>query len=326
MFKIFEKIISNSIKEQRFENQKNIQLKPGIKVYAKVIKTNGDKALLDLKGLKILAVSNRELKAGEIVKLEVLKVRENEIFVKLAESETMADTQPEVKEIDIKKLLLSLSIEEKIFLKNHEIDDILKKYKSLAEKTNDTSLLKALLVAEKLERTNPDIISSLKAYYDGEIRREKLKVDDKLSENLKRELDKIISGREASDRGMNILNKLNGDLALLSFLFAIENLLKPLSMSIKKYKKKEIENRKIYDLIIKTEFNRLGMVETHILIKETKVFLHFYFEKIINRDKFIKNMEKYRDKFKIKGFVIEDISLSTKLHEEHKVGNINIRG
>ena len=86
MFKIFERIITNSIKEQRFENQKNIKLEPGIKVYAKVVKINGEKALLDLKGVKILAVSNRELKPGEIVKLEVLKVKENEIYVKLADS------------------------------------------------------------------------------------------------------------------------------------------------------------------------------------------------------------------------------------------------
>lgn len=326
MFKLFEKIISNSIKEQRFENQKNIQLKPGIKIYAKVIKTNGDKALLDLKGLKILAVSNRELKTGEIVKLEVLKVKENEIFVKLAENGGKAEKPKELVEADIKKLLLSISIEEKIYLKNHEIEDILKKYKKLAEKPNDTSLLKALLVAEKLERTNPDIISSLKAYYDGEIKRDKVKLNEKLSENLKKEIEKIVSGREASDRGMNILNKLNGELALLSFLFAIETLLNPLSMSIKSYKKQEENRKKIYDIILKTEFARLGMVETHIFIKETKIYLHFYFEKMINRGQFFKKIEKYKENFNLKGFMIEDITVSTKLREEHKAGNINIRG
>lgn len=193
---MFQNMAMKNMENSLLKSGENKEIKSGTIIYAKVIKAEGGMYLLNLKGEKILAKSERPLKEGELVRLKVDRVNSNnELIVKIYDEEAKkaeGSTQVTKATVDliplIKKEVLKYSIEEKIFLNNKELDEIvlgLEHYKEKGKEIEE-SLIKTLLFVKKHNIKDEETFNGLRKYYAEKIERE-LTIDN-LEKQLKEEV------------------------------------------------------------------------------------------------------------------------------------------
>lgn len=331
MLKFFSELGSKKVEEMKLKSNEGKELKPGTKVYAKVLKSNGNKYLLNLNGYSILAKSEKELKEGQLVKLKIEKVTDkNELIVKVADENKKPQAfTPVAKEADellkIKREILKLSIEEKIYLNNTEVEELvegLDKFRKRGKSVTE-DLIKALIVMKKVDNHDEDVFIGLRKYYAGETDKN-INIKTVLKD-LKKEIEKLEKNKDILSKGVNTVNKINDKQGFLALLLGIKEFDHPVSIQIKKEGKNREFSKDNLNLTIKLELEKLGKLDVLVNIWKRRLNLNFMFYGEVDKRRFVdlKSLEKNIEKL---GYIVEEIHIGRKAEEKiGDIGNINYR-
>lgn len=332
MLKFFSDLGNKKIEEMKLKSNEGKKLKPGVRVYAKVIKKNGSNYLLSLNGDSILAKSERELQIGQLVRLKIEKITEkNELIVKIEEDNSNVvknnNSLEEKKEelIKIKKEILRLSVEEKIYLTNTEVEELvegLDKFHKRGKEIN-SPLIKALILMKKLHVNEEDIFEGLRKYYNKEVEN-RISIEHLLAD-LKKEIKYLEEERDEFSKGLNKLNELNDKQGFLAFLFGIKEFYKPISVQVKKEGLNREFSKENLNITIKLELEVLGKLDIDMNIWKKRVNMNFMFYNDFDRGIFkdLKNFEKNIEKL---GYIVEEIHIGRKVEDKiGEIGNINYK-
>jgi hypothetical protein len=330
MLKLFQNMAMQKIEEQRLKNSENKEIKPGALLYAKVIKAESNMYLLNLKGQKILAKSERPLKEGELVKLRIEKINEdNQLIVKIEDEPkktdgTVSKENPEMLSL-LKKEILKHSMEEKIYLNNKEIDELALGLEHYQEKGKEIeeSLVKTLLFVKKHGYTDEETFNGLRKFYSKKV--DKGLPLEKLSENLKKEVESFKEESTALAKGLNKINSVSVEQGYLNIIFALVGFFKPIQVEFKaENKEKELEKDNM-TIVIKLQLEYLGKLDISINIWKKKIELYFITYDDVDKRVF-KNLKELKKRLEDIGYIVEGIHISRRV--ENKAGdiyNINYR-
>lgn len=331
MLKFFSDLGSKRVEEMKLKSNEGKELKPGTRVYAKVLKSNGNKYLLSLNGNSILAKSERELEIGQLVKLRIEKITDkNELIVRLDEDikenkETVNKSFNGNNLLAIKKEILKLSIEEKIYLSNVEVEELVegldKFHKRGKEITAD--LIKALIVMKKGKIGSEDIFEGLRRYYSNEPANE-MSIKN-IYEDIKDEIKYLSKNEDIFAKGVNAVNDINENQGFLAFLFGIKEFAKPISIQMKKEGIGRKFSKESINIVIKFELESLGKFDVNINIWKKRLNLSFMFYQEVDKSRFVnlKELEKNMEKL---GYIVEEIHIGRKAEEKvGEIGNINFK-
>lgn len=334
MLRFFSDLGNQKIEELKLKSNEGKTLKPGVRLYAKVLKKNGTNYMLSLNGDNILAKSERELQIGQLVKLKIEKITEkNELIVKIEEDETnniskKSNITLEVSKeelIKIKKEILRLSVEEKIYLTNTEVEELvegLDKFHKRGKEINPP-LIKALILMKKLHLNGEEIFEGLRKYYGREVEN-RISIKNLLLD-LKKEIEYLEDEKDTFSKGLNKLNELNDKQGFLAFLFGIKEFYKPISVQIKKEGINREFSKENMNITIKLELEKLGKLDIELNIWKKRVNINFMFYNEFNREIFsdLTDFEKNIEKI---GYIVEEIHIGRKVEEKiGEIGNINYR-
>ena len=330
MLKFFSDIGSKKIEELKLKSNEGKDLKPGVRVYAKVLKRNGNKYLLSLKGHNILAVSERELEKDQIVRLKIEKITDkNELIVKIEEENDGKSTERVVNKIEelvkIKREILRLSIEEKIYLTNTEVEELVEGLDKFHKRGKNISedLIKALIVMKKLHINDEEIFEGLRKYYLKDV---EFKIGLRnVYEGLKKEVEYLEKEEDSFAKGMNKVNEINDKQGFLALLFGIKEFSNPISVQIKKEGLGRSFSKDDINILIKLEFEKLGKLDIEINIWKKRANINFMFYNDIDKGLF-SDMEVFQRNIEKIGYVVEEIHIGRKTEEKvGEIGNINYK-
>lgn len=331
MLKFFSGLGSKKIEELKLKSNEGKELKPGVRVYAKVLKRNGNKYLLNLNGHSILAISERELKKDELVRLKIERISDkNELIVKIEDGLSPKENGDKglsmIEElIKIKREILRLSVEEKIYLTNSEVEELVEGLDKFHKRGNSITddLIKALIVMKKLHINNEEIFEGLRKYFmkDVEFR---MNIKNIFSD-FKKEIEYLEKEEDSFSKGLNKINEINDKQGFIAFLLGIKEFGRPVSVQVKKEGVNREFSKDTINLVIKMELKNLGKLDIEIIIWKKRANINFMFYNDIDRSIFsdIHNFEKSIEKI---GYVVEEIHIGRKVEEKvGEIGNINYK-
>lgn len=327
MLKLFQNIAMQKIEAQKLKSTENKELKPGAIIYAKVIRAEKGMYLLNLKGEKILAKSERTLKEGELVKLKIERVSSNnELIVKIADeegkkSENLNILTKENSELFplLKKEVLKHSIEEKIYLNNKELDELvlgLEHYKEKGKEIEE-SLIKTLLFVKKHGYTDEETFNGLRKYYSKKVDKE-LELKD-LEKTLKEEVLSFKEEKTSLAKGLNQINKVSIEQGYLNIVFGLVGFLKPIQVEFKAETKEKEINSDNLTIVIKLQLEKLGKLDIIINIWKRKIELYFLTYENIDK-KVFKDLKELKKRLENIGYSVENIHISRR--SENKTGDV----
>lgn len=327
MLKLFQNIAMQKIEAQKLKSTENKELKPGATIYAKVIRAENGVYLLNLKGEKILAKSERPLKEGELVKLKIERVSSNnELIVKIADEETKKTETitPLTKENNelfslLKKEVLKHSIEEKIYLNNKELDELVLGLEHFKEKGKEIeeSLIKTLLFVKKHGYTDEETFNGLRKYYSKKVEKE---LDIRhLEKALKEEVESFKEEKTPLAKGLNQINKVSIEQGYLNIVFGLVGFLKPIQVEFKAETKEKELNSDNLTIVIKLQLEKLGKLDIVINIWKRKIELYFLTYENIDK-KVFKDLKELKKRLEDIGYMVESIHISRR--SENKAGDV----
>jgi hypothetical protein len=266
---------SKKIEELKLKSNEGKELKPGVRVYAKVLKRNGNKYLLSLKGHSILAVSERELEKDQLVRLKIEKITDkNELIVKIEEETEIKSSDKVVSKIEelvkIKREILRLSIEEKIYLTNTEVEELVEGLDKFHKRGKNISedLIKALIVMKKLHINSEEIFEGLRKYYLKDI--EHKIILRNVYEGLKKEIEYLEKEEDTFSKGLNKINEINDKQGFISLLLGVKEFSNPISVHLKKEGPGRSFSKEDINILIKFESEKLGKLDVEVNIWKKK--------------------------------------------------------
>lgn len=327
MLKMFQNIAMQKIEAQKLKASENKEIKPGATIYAKVIKAENGMYLLNLKGEKILAKSERPLKEGELVKLKIERVSaNNELIVKIADEEIKKGENINILTKDnreliplLKKEVLKHSMEEKIYLNNKELDELVLGLEHYREKGKeiDESLIKTLLFVKKHGFTDGETFDGLRRYYGKKVDKE-LPLEN-LHEILKEEVEALKDENTPLAKGLNKINSISMEQGYLNVIFGLVGFLKPIQVEFKAENKDKELNSDNLTIVIKLQLEKLGKLDIVINIWKRKIELYFMTYENIDKKQF-KNLKELKKRLEDIGYMVENIHISRRV--ENKTGDV----
>lgn len=334
MLKMFQNIAMKNAEAAILKNSESREIKPGTIIFAKVIKAENGMYLLNLKGEKILAKSERTLKEGELVKLKIERVNSNnELIVKIYDedskkSEGINLATKENRDLIplIKKEVLKYSIEEKIFLNNKELDEIvlgLEHYKEKGREIEE-SLIKTLLFVKKYNINDEETFNGLRKYYAEKIDRE-LNIKD-LEQQIKDEVRSFKEETTSFAKGLNKINSVNIEQGYLNIVFGLVGFLKPIHVEFKAENLEKELNPDNLTIVIKLQLEKLGKLDIVINVWKRKIELYFMtYEDGIDKKTFT-NLKELKKRIEDIGYAVESIHINRRAESKvGDIGNINYK-
>lgn len=327
MLKLFQNLAMQKVEEQKLKASENKEIKPGATIYAKVIKAEKGMYLLNLKGEKILAKSERPLKEGELVKLKIERVTaNNELIVKIHEDdvkkpETAVLQTKENRELIplLKKEVLKHSVEEKIYLNNKELDELVHGLEHYREKGKEIeeSLIKTLLFVKKYGYTDEDTFNGLRKYFGRKTEKE-LPLEN-LEKTLKSEVESLKDESSPLSKGLNRINGISIEQGYLNIIFGLVGFLKPIQVEFKAENRDKKLEKDNLTIVIKLQLEKLGKLDIVIHIWKRKIELQFVTYEDIDK-KVFKDLKELKKRLEETGYSVESIHVSRRM--ENKTGDV----
>lgn len=327
MLKLFSGFVTQKVEDMKLKSNEGKDLKPGQTVYAKVIKADKGVYLLNLKGEKIVARSERTLKEGELVKLKIERITDkNELIVKIDDEENKKIEGINIAPKDnkdlltlLKKEILKQSIEEKIFLNNKELEDIVAGLEHYQEKGGEIKddLIKTLLFMKKHKINDGEVFDGLRKYFGKNVE-SKLEIVN-IEKELKKEVQNFKEGKDHFAKGINAINEVSIEQGYLNILFGLVGFLKPIHVEFKSESKNKELNSDSLTIVIKLQLEKLGKLDIVINIWKRKIELYFLTYEDIDKKVFtdLKELQKKLEKI---GYEVDGIHIGRR--SENKVGDI----
>lgn len=322
----------NLITTKLNKNAMILKLKKGDKVKAKVMEFNKDTALLNIKGTEILAKVNKALIKGQVLNLEIQGFEEDKLLVKVEEDTGENQKGLSKKGDDLKKAVISESIKGKFLIKKEKIEKLMIKYKKLMGNTKKTNknVIKTLLIIEDNDlEFSDELFKNIKAYIDKEVKK-KIKIDDKLKDNIKKALKELKDSDEPFDKGMKLLNALNkkDKKNTLEFMFLINENLNPVEIKIKYEKKEEngeIDKKNNY-INIDLELENFGEMIIKVNNWEKRVEIVFLVNETVKKEEILKEINLLEERIEKIGYSLGNIKVKkSKKKEELTIKGVNIK-